>query len=151
MAMTWISRFFCPWLMCFIPCPRAGASANPISLTLTQPTSRVIPQPGNAHWLLAPKLGWISPVLGPLGFHSIRFLGFCNGLLMQRYFWQNMKGSIRRNYRLLAMMWFLIYVGKCETNQDLVTAWKCLTRTSQEMLCFLVAKFEESNKHFYFL
>lgn len=49
------------------------------------------------------------------------------------------------------MMWFLIYMGKSETSLDFVMAWKCLTRTSQEMLWLFIAEFEESNKYFWFL
>lgn len=57
MAMTWRWRLSCPWVMCFMPCPRAGASRNPISLTLTQPISWVIPKSGTAHWLQPPNSG----------------------------------------------------------------------------------------------
>lgn len=45
---------------------------------------------------------------------SVRFLGSC-----REYFWWSVKGSLRCSYSLLAMVWFLIYVGKSEANQDL--------------------------------
>lgn len=109
MAVTWRSRLFCPWVMCLMPRSRAGASRNPMFLTLTQPVSWVIPKSGTAHWLQPPKLKWISPVLGPRSFHSIRFLGFCNGLLMQRYFckmWRAPSGVIPASW-LWCSSWFM--------------------------------------------